>query len=268
MNTIDRYVVIVLLGVFSSPFEVGTIVGIISLLSFSIQLLSSGHSLVAGAATLSAFILRSRFPKLTTNQQLRVYAFGPPPVLDRDSAVAAASFCTSVVNNADIIPRCSLYNFAVFLECLRKVQLQLIEKEMNPAGLISTKAFIDKLSEGTSGELLMTVSELHKTAREASEQTNPHKPEHMYIPGRVILPYNPWIEDFEGEDDDDIDQLQPEQKHGCAQKPTERQPSFGTSKLMEHNSLQTMPYPPILRHWEWIMTFRHPAIIHFLYDSV
>mmetsp|Transcript_21165 Transcript_21165/g.42411 ORF Transcript_21165/g.42411 Transcript_21165/m.42411 type:complete len:513 (-) Transcript_21165:668-2206(-) len=186
------------------------IIDLIEECDYSVML--CGHSLGAGAATLSALILRSRFPKLTTNQKLRVYAFGPPPVLDRDSAVAAASFCTSVVNNADIIPRCSLYNFAVFLECLRKVQLRLVEKEMSPTGLISTKAFIDKLSEGTSGKLLMTVSELNKTAREAHEQTTPHKPEHLYIPGRVIMPYNPLIEDFEGEDDDEIDQLKPEQK--------------------------------------------------------
>ena len=85
------------------------------------RLLLCGHSLGAGAAALAAALLRLRFPQLfptvTADDQgkarqnkVHVYAFAPPPVLDHDSAVAASSYCTTIINNADIIPRCSLVN--------------------------------------------------------------------------------------------------------------------------------------------------------------
>jgi hypothetical protein len=149
-----------------------------------------GHSLGAGAATLAALILRSRFPEL--DERIQVYAFAPPPVLDHDSAIAAASFCTSVVHNADMIPRCSLSNLAVFVECLRAVHERLAEKGMNPTGPLSTAAFVHQLSQGTNGELLLTASELNETVQQAHDRVALRKPEHLYIPGRVLLVYNPW----------------------------------------------------------------------------
>jgi hypothetical protein len=178
------------------------IVDLIQECGYSVML--CGHSLGAGAATLAGLILRSRFPELAVdNQRLQVYAFAPPPVLDHDSAIAAASFCTSVVNNADVIPRCSLYNLQVFLECLRKVQQRLVKEEMNPTGPVSTAAFITMLSQGTSGSLLMTVEEWNETVRVAHDRIALRKPEHLYIPGRVILLYNPWVGEDDDEDDDE-----------------------------------------------------------------
>ena len=162
------------------------------------SLVFCGHSLGASAATLAVIILRSRIPQLTNSkdangQSVRVYAFGPPPVLDHDSAVAAASFCTSIVNNADIIPRSSLANLMVFMEFLRNVHQRLLEEEINPTGPQSTAAFLNKLSQGTGGDLLMTPAETHVAIRKAHSDVELRNPDYLYIPGRVILAFNPWI---------------------------------------------------------------------------
>jgi hypothetical protein len=171
------------------------------------RLVLCGHSLGAGAAALAALMLRSRFPELTDQPgRVQVYAFAPPPILDHDSAIAAASFCTSVVNNADMIPRCGLSNLAVLLECLRRIHERLVEEGMNPTGPRSTAAFLQKLSQGISGDLLMTASELNETIREAHENVELRNPAHLYIPGRVLLVYNPWI----GNDDEDDFTTDPE----------------------------------------------------------
>jgi hypothetical protein len=160
------------------------------------SLVFCGHSLGASAATLAAIILRSRIPQLakdTNGQRVRVYAFGPPPVLDHGSAVAAASFCTSIVNNADIIPRLSLANLMVFMEFLRNIHERLVEQGINPTGPQSTAAFLKKLSQGTGGDLLMTPEETHVAMRKAYSDVELRNPDHLYIPGRVILAFNPWL---------------------------------------------------------------------------
>jgi hypothetical protein len=160
------------------------------------SLVFCGHSLGASAATLAAIILRSRIPQLAkdaNDQRVRVYAFGPPPVLDHDSAVAAASFCISIVNNADIIPRSSLANLMVFMEFLRTVHERLLEQEINPTGPQSTAAFLKKISQGIGGALLMTPEETHVAIGKAHSHVELRNPDHLYIPGRVILAFNPWI---------------------------------------------------------------------------
>jgi predicted lipase len=93
------------------------------------SLVFCGHSLGASAATLAAILLRSRIPQLAkdaSDQRVRVYAFGPLSVLDPDSSVAAALFCTSIVNNADIVPRSSLANLMVFMKLLRNGHVRLL----------------------------------------------------------------------------------------------------------------------------------------------
>jgi hypothetical protein len=169
------------------------------------SLVFCGHSLGASAATLAAILLRSRIPQLAkdaSDQRVRVYAFGPLPVLDHDSAVAAASFCTSIVNNADIVPRSSLANLMVFMEFLRDIHVRLLEQGINPTGPQSTAAFLKKLSQGAGGDLLMTPEEMHVAIRKAHSDVELRDPDHLYIPGRVILAFNPWITE---EKDDDTD---------------------------------------------------------------
>jgi hypothetical protein len=166
------------------------------------RLMLCGHSLGAGAATLTAILLRCRFPKLAEedNDQIQVYAFAPPPVLDHDTAIAVSSFCTSFVHNSDLIPRCSLYNLTVFLECLQRVHQRLVEEEMNPTTAMSTATFLKKLSQGTSGDMLLSPSQLNECIQTAQERIALRKLGHLYIPGRVFLSFNPWEE--EGERDE------------------------------------------------------------------
>jgi pimeloyl-ACP methyl ester carboxylesterase len=159
------------------------------------QLILCGHSLGAGAAALGAVILRTRLPELVRDEnshRIRVYAFAPPPVLDHDTAVAAASFCTTVVNNADIIPRTSLANLLVFMEFMRIVNGRLEQEGLNPTGPLATAAFMTKLAQGSSGELLLSVEETNAAIQEAQEKVQLRNPHHLYIPGRVLLAYHPW----------------------------------------------------------------------------
>lgn len=107
------------------------------------QVVICGHSLGAGVATLSGLILRAHYPAI--KDQLHVYAFAPPPVLDHDSALASASFVTSFVHNADLIPRCSLFNLAILLQGLRLIHDRLDEHGMNPTGPQTTAAFVKHL---------------------------------------------------------------------------------------------------------------------------
>ena len=153
-----------------------------------------GHSLGAGTAAVAAILLRSKYPKIFLKPQgIHVYAFGAPPVLDHDAAIAAHSYCTSIVNNSDLIPRLNISNLAVSLACLRKIQSKLAENQMNPTGPVSSMTFLNKLSEGTSGNALMTSSELDQTISDAQNNLTLRKPEHLFVPGRVLLVYDPWL---------------------------------------------------------------------------
>jgi len=102
------------------------------------------YSLRGGVATLAALILRAEFPSLE-GERMHVYAFAPPPVLDHDSAIAAAPFVTSFVHNADMIPRCSLFNLAILMQGLKVIHEKLKERGINPTGPKTTTAFIRQL---------------------------------------------------------------------------------------------------------------------------
>lgn len=155
-----------------------------------------GHSLGAGTAIVSAVLLRTRYPELFLNdcghKRIQVYAFAPPPVLDYDSAVAASSYCTCIVNNSDLVPRLSVSNLAVSIACLRKVQSKLAEKDMNPTCPVSSVAFWNKITQGITGEPLMSLSEFNATIHDAHRDIALRKPGHLFVPGRVLLLYNPW----------------------------------------------------------------------------
>lgn len=171
------------------------------------QLILCGHSLGAGAATVAAFLLRSRYPQLAEeqNDQIEVYAFAPPPVVDHDSALAAKSFCTSFVHNSDLIPRCSMYNLAVFMECLLQVHERLVEEDMNPTSALSTAAFFKKLSQGSSGDPLLSDVQMKECIQNAQQKIEMRQPHHLFVPGTVYLSFNPWEQEAtEGKEDDEV----------------------------------------------------------------
>lgn len=150
------------------------------------RLVIVGHSLGASAGCLLAMILRSRYPELVDSARLRVYAFGPPPVLDYDSAIGASTYVTSVVHQSDLIPRCSLANLAVFLELLRTVALEvLIPNGLVPTNPLATGALLQQLSKGDKGEPLWSEQELNDAIARANAKIEVRDPDHLYVPGKV-----------------------------------------------------------------------------------
>eukprot|EP00529_Nitzschia_sp_RCC80_P012565 CAMPEP_0113480408 /NCGR_PEP_ID=MMETSP0014_2-20120614/21859_1 /TAXON_ID=2857 /ORGANISM="Nitzschia sp." /LENGTH=579 /DNA_ID=CAMNT_0000373835 /DNA_START=177 /DNA_END=1916 /DNA_ORIENTATION=- /assembly_acc=CAM_ASM_000159 len=155
------------------------------------KILFVGHSLGAGTAIVAAQLLRAKYPELRSpnSQRIQVIAFAPPPVLDHDSAIAASSYCTSIVNGADIIPRCSVSSVLSTLSVLAEVQSRMIDHGMNPVDPKSTMNFINKLSEGEHGTPIMTAAEFQETIRKSQIQVELRKPQHLFVPGRVYLTY-------------------------------------------------------------------------------
>jgi pimeloyl-ACP methyl ester carboxylesterase len=161
------------------------------------RLLLCGHSLGAGVASLVAMVLRSRLPTLSDTKginKMRVVAFAPPPVLDHDSAVASSLYTTTIVNNSDIIPRSSLANLGIFLEFLREVSSRLQEKGLAPTNPLTTAAFIRKISSDVANEddLLMTLEEVQIALEKAHHCIEIRNPDHLYIPGRVLVMFEKW----------------------------------------------------------------------------
>uniref|UniRef100_A0A7S0TAJ9 sn-1-specific diacylglycerol lipase n=1 Tax=Pseudo-nitzschia delicatissima TaxID=44447 RepID=A0A7S0TAJ9_9STRA len=167
---------------------------LLPLIECKYRIVLCGHSLGAGTAVLVATLLRSKYPQLWKPGQIHAYAYGAPPVLDHDSAIAARSYCTSIVNNADLCSRLNISNLAVSLACLRKIQAKLVESEIIPTGPVRSVAFLNKIAEGTGGTPLMTLSEMNETMAEAHNNLALRKPEHLFVPGRVLLVYDPWID--------------------------------------------------------------------------
>ena len=148
-------------------------------------------SLGAGTAIVAAQLLRAKYPELhsSISQRIQVIAFAAPPVLDHDSAIAASSYCTTIVNGADIIPRCSVSSVLSTLSVLVEVQSKMAEHGINPVDPKSTMNFINKLSEGENGTPIMTAAEFQQAIRKSQIQVELRNPKHLFIPGRVYLTY-------------------------------------------------------------------------------
>lgn len=156
------------------------------------NILLCGHSLGAGAAALASVLLRSHHPDLIKRDAIKVKAFASPPVLDHHSALASLSFITTIVNNSDVITRASLANVEVLLKILSGIQNKLAEAGIDPVDYKSTKAFLSKLREGTEGDMLMTTEEGFEALGKAQASVAVDDPDHLYVPGRVLLLYGKW----------------------------------------------------------------------------
>ena len=159
----------------------------------SFQLILTGHSLGAATASLVAMLLRSKYPQLLLQpDKIKVFSFAPPPVLDHDSAIAAAAYTTSVVHQSDLIARCSVANLRVFLEFLRIFsQTVLIEGEMAPTNPKSTAALVRRLAKGDKGKPLWTRQQLQQAMSDAERTVELRHPNHLYVPGKLyFLSYN------------------------------------------------------------------------------
>ena len=163
------------------------------------NILITGHSLGAGAAVMLGLLLRSKFPILQNKDRLQVLAFASPPILDLDSALACSSFATTIVNNADIIPRSSLYNMSILLEFLNVVNRKLEEAGKNPKQFASYAALVRMLQQGADGEMLLSAEEISDGLDEAFEKVEERDADHLYVAGRVVHMYDLWGKEGYGE---------------------------------------------------------------------
>ncbi|KAL7573477.1 hypothetical protein ACA910_013791 [Epithemia clementina (nom. ined.)] len=166
-----------------------------------------GHSLGGAAAAVLGLLLQSKIPALwtTTNHddlssssslsssKLQVYAFACPPILDYQTAKSTSSYITTIVNNADIIPRASLSNLLISLGTLQDVYQQMIQEGMDGTSIQSSIiALMTKLFNGTQGDLLMKIKDyLERLDRPMTKMDRVvDNPNHLFLPGKVILLYN------------------------------------------------------------------------------
>lgn len=152
------------------------------------RLVIVGHSLGASAGCLLALMLRSKYPELIQADRLHVYAFGPPPVLDYDSAIGASTYVTSVVHQSDLISRCSLANLTVFLEFLRTVSSDvLVAQDLAPSNPRAAGALLMQLSKGDKGEPFWSEQDLGNALAAARDKVAMRDPDHLYVPGKLLL---------------------------------------------------------------------------------
>lgn len=165
------------------------------------KLIITGHSLGASVAAGLGMVLRSRLgrrhPTLLRDQgdKIEVIGFACPPLLDLDAALACKPFTKSIINNSDVIPRWSISNALVLMECLKKVSQQLEEKRTRPTDLRSLIAFLRLVLTKRDKETqppFLTMEEARNTLVESYEKVALRDPDHLYVPGQVIQMYDLW----------------------------------------------------------------------------
>jgi len=146
-------------------------------------------------------LLRASIPVLRDDSnRLKVWAFASPPILDLKNALACKSHVTTVVNNADAVPRGSISPLVVTTKVLRAVSYKLKEQNLNFSSYKSTIAFMNKMKEGKDGEMLMSVDEIEKELDTALEETDLNDSDYLYVPGNVVMMYNLWAQQEERQD--------------------------------------------------------------------
>lgn len=147
-----------------------------------------GHSLGAGCAALLGMVLKNEH----NVADVKVYAYGCPPVTDFKTAIGGVEYITSVVNNRDVIPRVSLSNMRIMNKTVammkdlmeRGCTLESIEsndknedkdKLVIPEGDVINTKDMDPASIGSA--------DLVEIMRETSSRYKLRYEEDLYIPG-------------------------------------------------------------------------------------
>jgi len=157
------------------------------------EIIVTGHSLGAAGSIMLGVLLRSRIPSLQQSQEkLKVYAFASPPILDSKSSEACVPFVTTVVNNCDCVPRANIAPALTTMKFMKRVDTKLKLKGLDMSNFRSTMAFLNKMGEGSDGDMIMTFEEIAASVVEAIHSTGVEDPDYLYVPGRVILMYSPW----------------------------------------------------------------------------
>lgn len=151
----------------------------------------TGHSLGAGVASILGILLRSHFSELRRdNERLKVWAFAPPPCLDLDASLACQHFTTTIVNNADLIPRWSLQNLLIVMKVLEKVYQRMTELGMTQNSFTLTRSLFQIFQNETS---ILSAEEMRVVMDQARNQIELDKPDHLYVPGKVLHMYDHWV---------------------------------------------------------------------------
>jgi hypothetical protein len=182
-----------------------------------------GHSLGAGTAALLGVLLRTGdHDQLRDPKFLKVYAFAPPPIVDMPTAMNSKSFIFSVVNKADIVPRCSIANLEVVSKILSELAKELevdddkefaairgkvarVKKESEAKKLAAKAALETAKAEGkgafsaikaakTAGdsERVMHVSfeTMIGIVKKVQSELEVDAPDKLYVPGEVLMFYD------------------------------------------------------------------------------
>lgn len=148
-----------------------------------------GHSLGAGVACITGVLLRSMLPELQVGDKktLEVVAFATPPVMNYNVGVDASVFMTSVVNNFDIIPRCSMWTVVALLSFLEQVASKLELTSENTANM--TPFDLLKLFKDEDTAKLLTGEDIIEGMEQARANFDRNDPHYLFVPGEVIILY-------------------------------------------------------------------------------
>ena len=145
-----------------------------------------GHSLGAGVSCLLGIFLKD----ITgiSKEKLKVYAFATPACLSYDAALECQDFVTSVVNNADCVPRASMMNVKTLFKFFLKIDQKLEETGQSPKDWKSSAAFWKEVTSVDS-EPLFTVDEIVEFQEDMIRRANETELDGEYalfVPGKVI----------------------------------------------------------------------------------
>jgi len=149
----------------------------------------AGHSLGAGAASVLAVLLRSKYVELQKDSdRLHAYCFATPPVLDIQSAQRSKDFVTSIVNRDDCVTRMSIANVEILIRLLEKIDHKILKREgLNNYWKMAKEFshdgyYAEKMTDDSFSELVNLLHEAQKAVEVAHT-------DHLYVPGKIIAFY-------------------------------------------------------------------------------
>ena len=89
-----------------------------------------------------------------------------------------------------------LHAFSTYYFRLSLHDDRLDDKGLDPtSSATEAMAFVKKISQGTEGDLLMTIDEFEALATRANQSEPLNDPTHMVCPGKVVTMYDDWTKD-------------------------------------------------------------------------
>jgi hypothetical protein len=154
------------------------------------KIVITGHSLGAGTACLLGIELRSRIPAFQKNTtDLRVLAYATPSVISFAAAKACAPFITAVVNNADIVPRCSLSNWRSVNHLVWFMHEKLQVKGYTMESWTNVSEYYDNEVSKIDDDLIVSIEDMEDFLQTSFFGVEP-QPDDLFVPGKIVLVWN------------------------------------------------------------------------------